>query len=59
MTPSAPTALTGPLHEIASQVFDPEIPVLTIADLGILPTTPTSGPAASAVLVGLVIANAL
>jgi len=32
---------------------------LHIADLGILPTTPTSGPAASAVLVGLVIANAL
>lgn len=32
---------------------------LHIADLGILPTTPTSGPAASAVLIGHVIADAL
>ncbi|WP_439564845.1 GMC family oxidoreductase [Microcella sp.] len=32
---------------------------LFIADLGILPTTPTSGPAASAVLIGHVIAEAL
>jgi len=32
---------------------------LHIADLGILPTTPTSGPAASAVLVGQVIAELL
>lgn len=32
---------------------------LHVADLGILPTTPTSGPSASAVLVGHVIADAL
>jgi choline dehydrogenase-like flavoprotein len=32
---------------------------LHVADLGILPTTPTSGPAASAVLIGHVIADAL
>jgi ring-1,2-phenylacetyl-CoA epoxidase subunit PaaD len=31
-----PTAGTSRLHEIASKVTDPEIPVLTIADLGIL-----------------------
>jgi len=31
-----PTTATGRLHEIASRVTDPEIPVLTIADLGIL-----------------------
>jgi ring-1,2-phenylacetyl-CoA epoxidase subunit PaaD len=31
-----PTAMTDPLQEIASRVTDPEIPVLTIADLGIL-----------------------
>lgn len=36
MTSPAPTTAATTLHDIAARVHDPEIPVLSIADLGIL-----------------------
>jgi ring-1,2-phenylacetyl-CoA epoxidase subunit PaaD len=46
---TVPTTATSRLHEIAARVTDPEIPVLTIADLGILRDV-TAGPEGAVVV---------